>query len=29
MSNLICVVNPEAKRRIMLSAHADEIADDL
>lgn len=25
MSNLICVVNPEAKRRIMLSAHADEI----
>ncbi len=25
MSNLICVVNPEAEKRIMLSAHADEI----
>ena len=25
MSNLICVINPEAEKRIMLSAHADEI----
>lgn len=25
MSNLICVLNPESERKIMLSAHADEI----
>lgn len=25
MNNLVCVLNPESKRRIMLSAHADEI----
>ena len=25
MGNLICILNPESERRIMLSAHADEI----
>lgn len=25
MNNLVCVLNPDSKRRIMLSAHADEI----
>lgn len=25
MDNLVCVMNPESKTRIMLSAHADEI----